>query len=69
MYKTNLEMLKEEIENSEKSYEEVANYLEIDRATLYRRIKNNTLRICDIQRITEFIGIPVEKACLIFLAE
>lgn len=41
----------------------------IDRSTLYRRIKNGTLRICDIHIICETLGLTGQESCEIFLAQ
>ena len=68
MYKTDSDKLRYKISEKGLSLEDVAMFLGIDRATLYRRIKNNSLRISDMQKITEILCLSGEEAKNIFLA-
>ena len=68
MYKTDCEKLKEKINEHGLTFQEVSDYLGIDRATFYRRIKRNSLRICDMQKISELLCLTGEEAGRIFLA-
>lgn len=49
--------------------EGLANDIGIDRSTLFRRLRNNTLRICDIYKIVEALHLTPQDAVDIFLAE
>ena len=49
--------------------EGLAEKLQIDRATLYRRISTDNLRIKDVQRICEALSLTSQEAIAIFLAE
>lgn len=68
MYKTDCEKLKEKISENGLTFQEVSDYLGIDRATFYRRVKSNSLRICDMQKISELLSLTGEEAGHIFLA-
>lgn len=68
MYRTDCDKLKSAIDNKGYSMQDIAADIGIDRATLYRRIKNNALRISDIQKIAEKLSLTGEEARNIFLA-
>lgn len=69
MYRTNYAKLKEAISNNGYSLAKVAEFLGIDRTTLYRRIKNNSLTIGDMQKISELLCMSGDEAKAIFLAD
>jgi len=68
MYKTNTELLKKKISENKMTFQEVSDNLGIDRATFYRRLQNNKLRICDMQKLTDMLKMSGEEATSIFLA-
>lgn len=68
MYRTDCDKLKNAIDKKGYSMQDIASDIGIDRATLYRRIKNNALRISDIQKIAEKLSLTGEEAKNIFLA-
>ncbi len=49
--------------------EGLANDIGVDRTTLFRRLRNNTLRVCDIYKIVEVLHLTPQDALDIFLAE
>ena len=51
------------------TYEGLAKDIGIDRGTLFRRLRNNTLRICDIYKIVDALKLTPDEAMHIFLAE
>lgn len=63
----NVEELKAEISQNGCTIEDIAGEVGIDRATFYRRIKNDSLRISDIQKICNRLNIGGERAIQIFL--
>lgn len=68
MYKTDGEALKGKIAEKGYTFQKVADYLSIDRATFYRRLQNNSLKIRDVQKIVELLSLTGEEASNIFLA-
>ena len=68
MFHVDVEELKKVLRSKNIQLDDLATLLGIDRATLYRRIKGNTLRIVDMHRIVEACGLTNEEACRIFLA-
>ena len=67
MYKTNEKLLKEQMKEKRVSFEELAEKVGCDRATLYRRLQNGTLRIADMLCISDTLSLDPAMSEAIFL--
>lgn len=63
----NIEQLNERILKSGTTKEALADEIGVDRSTLYRRLKNGTLRIGDVHRMCDVLNLSAEEAISIFL--
>lgn len=61
------EKLKDAIEANGKTITEVADNLEIDRSTLYRKMKNGNFLIEEVNKMVDFIPLTNTQAIDIFL--
>lgn len=69
MYQTNIELLRQKLASKGKTIDDLAACIGVDRSTVYRRIENNRLRICDMQHMAEMLSLSAEEAVAIFLSE
>ena len=69
MYSVNIARLYGKIVECGLTKEALADQLGIARSTFFRRLKNNSLRICDIHKICEILNLTREEACEIFLSQ
>lgn len=69
MFQVDIEELRRVLKSKGIQLDDLAVILGIDRSTLYRRIKENNLRIVDMHRIVEACSLTNEEACRIFLAQ
>ena len=51
------------------TYDALAADLGIDRTTLYRRLRTNTLRICDVYKMCNSLRLSRKDSISIFLAD
>lgn len=68
MYHVDIAKLNGKIAEAGTTKEALANAVGIARSTLFRRLRNSTLRICDIHKICDFLRLSAREAQEIFLA-
>lgn len=68
MFHVDVDKLNGKIVERRTTKEAVANEIGIDRTTLYRRLKTNTLQIGDIHCICKYLNLSSSEAVDIFLA-
>ena len=66
MYRVNVQKLNGKIVEKQTTREALAAGIGIDRSTLYRRLKQNKLLICDVYGIIKFLELTREEAWEIF---
>ncbi len=69
MYHVDVAKLNGKIAERGTTKDALAKAIGIARSTLFRRLHANTLRICDIHAICEFLRLSQKEAQEIFLAE
>lgn len=68
MFRIDIDKLNGKIVERGTTKEALAAAIGINRSTLYRRLKNGTLRVCDVHKICEFLSLSAAEAVDIFLA-
>lgn len=68
MFRIDIDKLNGKIVERGTTKEALAAAIGINRSTLYRRLKNGTLRVCDVHKICEFLSLSTAEAIDIFLA-
>lgn len=68
MYITDIDKLKETLTKKGVTMDDLADYIGVDRSTIFRRIKANKLHISDMQKAAEMLELSAEQAISIFLS-
>ena len=68
MYRLNINKLNGMIVEKGMTKDGLAQSIGVDRATFYRRLKNNSLRLIDVHRICEAMHLTIDEAISIFLS-
>lgn len=69
MYNMNVNKLNGKIAERGTTKEGLAHSIGIDRATFFRRLKNNTLKLSDVHKICSALSLTTEEAVNIFMSE
>lgn len=68
MYQLNINKLNGKIVEKGLTKEGLAAAIGINRATFYRRLQNNSLKLVDVHRICEALSLTKDEAISIFMA-
>lgn len=69
MFRIDIDKLNGKIVERGTTKEALAAAIGINRSTLWRRLKNGTLRVCDVHAICEYLHLTAAEALEIFLAD
>ncbi|MBO4677887.1 MAG: helix-turn-helix domain-containing protein [Oscillospiraceae bacterium] len=69
MYHVNVSRLNGRIVEAGMTKESLADKIGLARSTFFRRLKSNSLRICDVHGICEALNLSAAEACDIFLSQ
>lgn len=68
MYYVDVNKLNGKIAERRTTKEQIADKIGVDRSTFYRRLNSSTLRLSDVHKMCEYLGLTDQEAISIFLA-